>query len=94
MLGHQTDIFESSQVWKQTAILDDITHPAPHRHQRLRGHRFPFESNGACVGLYQSDQDSQHGALSAPAGADEDAGLTHRKLNVGGLKDLQVAEGL
>ena len=94
MLGHQTDVFKRGQVWKQSAILDDVTHPAPHGEESLRGHRFPFESDRSGIGLNEADQDSQHGALAAPAGADEYGGFTHRKLNVGGLKDLQVAKGL
>ena len=78
--GHQGHIGARGEVREESAVLDHVADPQPHRPDRVRDDRHAVEENRARVRPDEPDEEAQEGGLPAPAGADQHGRPTGRQL--------------
>ena len=86
MRRHEENIFSRSEMWKQSAILNDVTDPAAELRDICRRQRRAIELNCSAVGFEQANDQAQQRGFSATARSDQHRGLAALEREIRGMK--------
>jgi hypothetical protein len=84
--GHEENIFSRSEMWKQSAILNDITDSAAELRNIGRRQRRAIELNCSAIRFEQPNDQTQQRGFSAAAWSEQHRGLATPEREIRGVK--------